>query len=82
MRDPLTETLARIGSDMAQQRRAAEHHKRFVRSATGDLDDQHHYHEYHRLDQGRWAFYESGRLICQYFGQDFEAWLSEWGPES
>jgi hypothetical protein len=75
MRDPLTETLARIGRDMAQQRMAAEHHKRL------GLDDRHNYHEYHRLDQGRWAFYESARLICQHFSQDFEAWLSEWGPE-
>lgn len=76
MRDPLTETLARIGRDMAQQQAAAEHHKR------QDPDDRHHYHEYHRFNQGRWAFYESGRLICQYFGRDFEAWLSEWEPES
>jgi hypothetical protein len=75
MRDPLAETLARIGRDMAQQRMAAEDHKR------RGLDDRHHYHEYHRFEQGRWAFYESARLICQHFGQDFEAWLSEWGPE-
>lgn len=74
-KDPLTETLARIGRDMAQQQRAAEHHKR------QDPDDQHHYHEYHRFNQGRWAFYESARLICQYFGRDFDAFLKEWGPE-
>lgn len=75
-RDPLDETLARIGRDMAQQRMAAERHKSL------GLDDRHHYHEYHRHEQGRWGFYESGRVICQYFGRDFEAWLSEWGPES
>ena len=44
-RDPLAETLARIGRDMAQQQRAAEHHKRL------GLDDRHNYHEYHRLNQ-------------------------------
>lgn len=71
-RDPLTETLARIGRDMQQQRMAAERHKRL------GLDDKHNYHEYHRLDQGRWGFYESARLICQYFGRDFEAWLNNW----
>lgn len=76
MRDPLTETLARIGRDMAQQQAAAEHHKRI------GLDDRYHYAEYHRFNQGRWAFYESARLICQNFNRDFEAWLSEWKPES
>jgi len=75
MRDPLSETLARIGRDMAQQRMAYEYHKRL------GLDDPHHYREYHRFDQGRWAFYESARLICQYFGHDFDEWLKEWGPE-
>lgn len=65
--DPLSETLARIGRDMAQQRRVAERCK-----SVGN------YQDYHRLDQGRWAFYESARLICQYFGRDFEAWLTEW----
>ena len=76
VRDPLREALAVLGRDMAQQREAAERHKRL------GLDNQHHYHEYHRLDQGRWAFYESAQVICQCFGQDFNAWLSEWGPES
>ena len=75
-RGPLDETLARIGRDMAQQTMAAEGHKR------QGLDDRHHYHEYHRFQQGRWAFYESARLICQYFGRDFEAWLTEWRPEA
>lgn len=74
--DPLTETLARIGRDFAQQQMAAERHKRL------GLGDRHNYHEYHRFSQGRWGFYESARLICQYFGEDFEAWLKEWEPES
>lgn len=74
-RDPLGETLARIGRDMAQQEMAAERYKGL------GLDDRHHYHEYHRFSQGRWAFYESARLICQHFNRDFEAWLKEWKPE-
>lgn len=76
MRDPLNETLARIGRNMAQQHMAAEQHKRDA------LNDLHNYSEYHRFSQGRWAFQESARLICQHFGRDFEAWLSEWRPES
>ena len=74
-KDPLTETLERIGRDMAQQRRTAERYKRL------GLYDRHNYHEYHRFEQGRWGFYESARLICQYFGRDFEAFLKEWEPE-
>lgn len=75
-RDPLSETLARIGRDMAQQQRAADQHKRL------GLADKHNYHEYHRFSQGRWGFYESARLIHQYFNLDFEAWLREWEPET
>lgn len=74
-RDPLAETLARIGRDMAQQEMAAERYKRL------GLDDRHNYHEFHRFSQGRWGFYESARLICQNFNQDFEEWLKEWKPE-
>lgn len=44
------------------------------------LDDRHHYSEYHRFTQGRWAFYESARLICQETRRDFDAFLSEHDP--
>lgn len=68
------EVLRRIGRNLAQQHMAAERHQR------AGLDDRHHYSEYHRMTQGRWAFYESARLLCQETRRDFDAFLSEHDP--
>lgn len=74
-RDTIAETLHRIGREYLQQTRARNHHR-----GVGPPDnwDDHDYKEFHRFAQGRWAFKESARLLCQHAGRDFEAWLDEW----
>jgi hypothetical protein len=70
-RDPIAEILAQIGREYAQQTRARDHHDRH---STDKLERAEH----QRFGQGRWAFRESARLICQHTGRDFQAWLHEW----
>lgn len=73
-KEALDQALSRIGRELTQQHMAAENFKR------RGLDDRHNYSEYHRMCQGRWAFYESARLICQYTDRDFEAFLRDHDP--